>query len=100
LPPAGATLWFSLNAMGILIYALFPNRFDEHGPLFLVRMLAVIALLAPCVTLALIATLLKQNAESVLFYVCLTLVLEALGSLEIAAVRLRYNSSGYSLSEP
>lgn len=92
LPPAGTTLWFSLNAMGILIYALFPNRFDEHGPLFLVRMLAVIALLAPCLILALIATVLKQNAESVIFYVCLTLVLEALASLEIAALRLRYNS--------
>jgi len=99
LPPAGAILWFSLNAMGILIYALFPNRFDEHGPIFLLRMLAAIALLAPCITLMLIAASLHQNAEAVIFYACLTLMLEALASLEVAALLLRRNSGAYSLIE-
>jgi hypothetical protein len=92
LPPAAVILWFSLNAMGVLIYALFPNRFDEHGPLFFVRLLAAMMLLTPCVVVSMIAALHKQSAESVVMCVCLTLLVEAFASLEMAGLRLRYNS--------
>lgn len=93
LPPAGAALWFSLNAMGILIYALFPNRFDEHGPVYLVRMLAAIALLVPCAIVASTAALLKQSTEITVLYASLALLFEAVAALEIAALRLKHNSA-------
>jgi hypothetical protein len=86
---AATILWFSLNAMGVLIYALFPYRFDDQGPLFFVRLVAAIALLTPVAAGSLVAMTYEQSVGRIALYASVLLSAEAFLSLEAAAWRFR-----------
>jgi hypothetical protein len=97
--PASMILWFSLNAIGVALYAFFPHRMEGHGPLFLIRMIAATTLLLPCLIVSLLTLVMTQSAHLAMVLACIMLTAESLGSLELAARRLRQNGAAFALME-
>jgi hypothetical protein len=97
--PLSLTLWFSLTAVGVFIYALFPSRFDARGPLFFVRLFVAFALLVPGLFVFTAAIIAYHNVFASLITTAVTLALEATLCLIFAATLLQQNGAGVALLE-
>ncbi len=92
-------LWWTLTALGVALYAAFPSRIDERGPILFVRLAGFGALLLPpaaaggLVTVMTAAPLLAASAAGVV------LAAEALGAIAFAAWRFSENGAGIAALE-
>jgi len=92
-------LWWVLTALGVALYAAFPSRIDERGPILFLRFAGYVALLLPpaaagglaAVTTA--APLLAASAAGVV------LAAEALAAIAFAAWRFSENGAGIATLE-
>ncbi|HTV73896.1 MAG TPA: putative ABC exporter domain-containing protein [Candidatus Acidoferrales bacterium] len=95
--PLTVVLWFSLTAVGVFIYALFPSRFDARGPLFFVRLFVAFALLVPGLFVFTAAVIAYHNFFAALISTGVTFALEAALCLILAATLLQQNGAGVAL---
>jgi hypothetical protein len=97
--PIAVTLWFSLNAVGVFVYALFPSRFDARGPLFFVRLFVAFALLVPGLFVCAATLIVTRNPLAAMVASGVTLALEAALCLILAASLLQQNGAGVAMLE-
>jgi hypothetical protein len=92
-------LWWALSALGVALYAAFPSRVDERGPILFLRFAGFAALLLPPAAAGgLVAgmtavPLLAASAAGVV------LVAEAFGAIAFAAWRFSENGAGIAALE-
>jgi hypothetical protein len=95
LPVCLAAYW-SLQALGIGLYALFPNPIDSRGPMALVRTLVTAAYILPALALGGAAAALGGSPATVGASVCFTFV--ALGFLTIGFAAHRFGERGAAMA--
>jgi len=95
LPVCLAAYW-SLQALGVGLYALFPNPIDARGPMALVRTLITAAYIVPALTLGAAAAALGGGPAVVCGTLCFTFV--ALGFLTIEFAAHRFTEKGASMA--
>jgi hypothetical protein len=85
LPLTFATYW-SLQSLGVGLFALTPNPLDLRGPMILVRIVATIAYTLPAVAIAIFVTLAQGSPLLAALAAATVLALEGYVVVEIAAV--------------
>ncbi|HEY0797867.1 MAG TPA: putative ABC exporter domain-containing protein [Candidatus Baltobacteraceae bacterium] len=97
--PITVTLWFSLNAIGVFVYSLFPSRFDARGPLFFVRLFVAFALLIPGLLVFASSVIATHSLFLAMLSGCLTYAIEAALCLFFSAALLSQNGAGTAMLE-
>jgi len=95
LPLSLATYW-SLQALGVGLYAVFPNPVDSRGPMMLVRLLLTGLYLVPAVGAVALALAFELGALFATLVFVLTLALE--GWLIVEASCYRFREHGAALA--
>jgi len=85
--PVCLAAYWSLQALGIGLYALFPNPIDARGPMALVRTLVTAAYILPALVLGGAVAALGGGAAAAAATVCLAFVAEGFLTIEFAAHR-------------
>jgi hypothetical protein len=81
--------YWSLQALGIFLYALFPNPIDARGPLGLMRTIATVGYAVPGLLVGGLAISLSGNSVAGVAVACVILVIQGFGLLEFAKDRFR-----------
>jgi hypothetical protein len=81
--------YWSLQALGIGLYAIFPNPIDSRGPMGLLRMVVTVVYILPAFVAGLAASALSESVLLASAVTCTALVVEGLLAIELAAIRLR-----------
>ncbi|MBC5799452.1 MAG: hypothetical protein GIX03_03265 [Candidatus Eremiobacteraeota bacterium] len=87
--PAGIASGWALQALGVGLYALFPNPLDARGPIGALRTLVTIACFIPPALVAAIVALLHGHFAELGIAFAATLACEGWLAIELAAFRLR-----------
>ncbi len=86
--PLSFALFWSLQSLGVGLFALFPNPVDSAGPMFVLRTLCVAAYLLPPAFVALIAAALSVPAAAAATAAAATFVVQGWIVLEVASLRI------------
>lgn len=87
--PAGVITSWALLALGVGLYALFPNPLDARGPIGALRTLVTVACFIPPALVAAIVAMLHGHLAELGIAFAVTLVCEGWLAIELAAFRLR-----------
>jgi hypothetical protein len=85
--PVCLAAYWSLQALGVGLYALFPNPVDARGPMALLRTLITAAYIVPALALAGAAAAFGGGPLAVSATVCFAFVAEGFLTIEFAAHR-------------
>lgn len=88
--------YWSLQALGVGLYALFPNPIDSRGPMMLVRTLLTCAYVLPAILVAVIVAIVHGGPILIAFGAAATLGAEGWIVLELAS--LRFSEHGAALA--
>jgi hypothetical protein len=97
--PLSLCAYWSLQALGVGLYAIFPDPIDARGPMLLVRLFVTALYIAPALLAYGIISIFSGLDGIALFCAGLLLVLQGYGVLELAAYRFReYGASIATIS--
>ncbi|MGP6156974.1 MAG: hypothetical protein ACLPYS_05595 [Vulcanimicrobiaceae bacterium] len=91
--------WWTLSALGAGLYAAFPSRIDERGPMVLLRLFGFGLLLAPAVAAGTLVQVLAHAPVLACFAASIVLAVEASGAIAFAAWRISENGAGIAALE-
>ena len=94
--PVVLAAYWSLQALGVGLYALFPNPLDTRGPMALVRMFLTAAYAVPALLVAVAAALLHGDPMLVTLAAAATLGAQGWAVVELAS--LRFSEHGAALA--
>jgi len=97
--PASFTLWWSMHALGLAMYAAFPSRVDVRGPMAMLRFLATMLYLTPPLGAGIAAGVLTHNVVLAFAAALGLLALQGIGFFEISVRRIRENGAALSTLE-
>ena len=97
LPICLAAYW-SLQGLGIGLFALFPNPVDSRGPMALLRTLVTVAYVLPAVLLGSAAVALGGGPLAAFATVCIVFVVEGALAIELSAHRFRESGASMALA--
>jgi hypothetical protein len=91
--------WWTLGALGVALYAAFPGRVDERGPVVLLRLLGFGLLLSPAVAAGAVSETLTNAPALAVCLAAAVLAAEATGAIAFAAWRISENGAGIAALE-
>jgi hypothetical protein len=94
--PLSLTTYWSLQALGVGLYAVFPNPIDARGPMMLLRMLLTGLYVVPALAVAALAGAFELGPLASALGFALALALE--GWLVVEAASYRFREHGASLA--
>jgi hypothetical protein len=97
--PLCVAAYWSLQALGVGLFAVFPNPIDSRGPMMLVRLALTGAYVVPAFAVALVSAAFNADPTLAALLFVLTLGIEGWLVIEVASYRFReYGASIASLS--
>lgn len=90
--------YWSLQALGVALYSLFPNPVDSRGPMVLVRTLVTLAYVVPAIAAGAAASALGCGTLGACFAFCVALGAEGYGAIELASARFRETGAAMALA--
>jgi len=85
--PLTFAIYWSLQALGVGLYALFPNAIDARGPLGMIRPLVTMAFALPPIVAAILALSLQVPALGAALAAAVIFILEGILAVELASHR-------------
>jgi hypothetical protein len=95
--PVCACSYWSLQALGVALYSVFPNPVDGRGPMVFFRTLATLAYVFPAFVAGIVSAALGADALVSAFVACATLAAEGYGAIEFASSRFREKGAEMAL---
>jgi hypothetical protein len=96
---SAAVAWWTLCTLGVGLYAAFPSRVDERGPIVLLRLLGFGVLLLPAVVAGALTQAFTREPALAAGAASALLAAEATGAIAFAAWRLSENGAGVAALE-
>ena len=87
--PLSLCAYWSLQALGIGLYAMFPNSIDARGPMAILRMIVIVAYIFPALICGGIAGAVGAGPLGTLIATCSVFLIEGFISIELACTRFR-----------
>ena len=94
--PVTLTMYWSLQALGVGLYAIFPNPIDARGPVMMLRLLCTIAYVLPACIVATLCALVGSGAYAAALAFVLVMGIE--GWLVVQFSSFRFNEYGASIA--
>ncbi|MDP9024284.1 MAG: hypothetical protein M3N13_02765, partial [Candidatus Eremiobacteraeota bacterium] len=98
LPLAAVAVLF-VRSSGLILYAIFPSKIDQRGPVAMLRVLACYVLMAPAVGLGIVTGLLARSAGAGIGAAVACAVVEAFGLIELSSLRIASSGTGTARAE-
>jgi hypothetical protein len=95
--PVCVCSYWSLQALGVALYSVFPNPVDGRGPMVFFRTLATLAYVFPAFVAGIVSAALGADALVSAFVACATLAAEGYGAIEFASSRFREKGAEMAL---
>ncbi len=96
--PVCLCAYWSLQALGVALYSLFPNPVDARGPMALLRTLASLVYVVPAFAAGAIAASLGASPPAACTIACVALALEGFAAVELASMRFRETGAATALA--
>lgn len=97
--PLSIVAVFFVRSIGLALYALFPSRFDQRGPLAILRLFLVYVLAAVALGVGLAAGALSASPAAGVACGFLIAAIEAFALIEFSSVRIASNGASIAQAE-
>jgi hypothetical protein len=87
--PLALCAYWSLQTLGIGLYAIFPNSIDARGPMAILRMIVIVAYIFPALICGGIAGAFGAGPLGTLIATCAVFLIEGFISIELSCLRFR-----------